>query len=292
MSRPKDDPRIDRFLKTINDSFTTVDPQAFWPLNGGQIDAYFSDTQAAEIYDKIQTLKEKGLLNREIARLFRSPVILRYFLSHHAIVGLKVCDLLKIRPFPIQTRVDFTLLLFDLLAELVRNNIFCADGKNLLHTPDEIENILTANDFQKASENKRMINNFLVTLFHLCNALYYDVFLGIGLEVHGPYNATRVFGKGSFLVIRDYFDLKPESLWPKITKKIPFAKARFLLVYKDTDWRINFFNQPDSVKGVGPFLEHFFLVIDGKGTNSFQEIEKLDLLTEKLSPNRCNRSGT
>lgn len=282
MPKSKTDPRISKFLQTIKENFETVDPQVFWPLNGGQIDAYFSDTQAAEIYDKIQILIKKGLSKQEIAKFFRSPVILRYFLTHAAIVGLKVCDLLKIRHFSTKERENFTLLLLDLLGELVRNDIFCSDGKNLIHTQDEVEDILVSSDFQRAAGDRQTVNNFLVTLFHLCNALYYDIFLGIGLEVHGPYNVERAFGKGSFLVIRDYSDLRPETIWPKIAKKIPFVKIRFLLVYKDTDWQINFFNQPNSLKGIGPFLEYFSVQVDGKDVTNLGEIERLDLLTEGI----------
>jgi hypothetical protein len=73
-----------------------------------------------------------------------------------------------------------------------------------------------------------------------------------GLEIHGPYNCVETFGKNSFCIIRDYFDLRPETIWPRIAKKVPFSKARVILIYQNTDWRINFFNQPDCLSSTPP----------------------------------------
>lgn len=277
------DLRINDFLKTIGQSFKTVDPAIFWPLNGAQIDAYFSDTQSIEIYDKIYTLKKRGLSNKEIAKLFRQPVILRYFLSHFATISLKVCDVLKIRPFSPKERIDFTLLLFDILEEMVQGDIFCLRGTNQIYSPKEISKISNKSRFKSAVQDKRSVNNLIVSLFHLCNTLYYDVFIGAGLEIHGPYNTEEIFGKKTFLIIRDYFDLNPEIVWPQTVKQTPWAKIRMMLIYKDTDWRINFFNQPYSKRGIGQYLEYFLVEVDGVETNNIGEIEKIDSLAEKIT---------
>lgn len=277
------DSRIEDFLTAVERNFKTVDPQNFWPLNGGQIDAYFADTQAAEIYDKIYALRKKGLTNKEIASFFRQPVILRYFLIHHGILGLKVCDALKIRHFSVKERINYTLLLFDLLEGMVKDDIFCLNGTNLIYSQEEIDSLLVKNEFKNIEDNRRMINNLVVSLFHLCNALYYDIFVGVGLEIHGPYKTDKVFGKGTFLVIRDYFDLKPKILWPRTTKQIPWTNIRLMLIYKDTDWQINFFNQPYSKKGIGQYLKYFSLLVDGKKISDLDKIEELDFLAEELT---------
>lgn len=280
---------IDSFLRTLSQSFKTVDPVNFWPLNGGQIEAYFSDTQAAEIYDKINALKKEGLTNQEIGKFFRWPVILRYFLSGYATIGLKVCNVLKIRPFPQEDRVGFTLLLFAILKEMVQDDIFCLNGTNKILSQKDIEKIVKTTTFEKVQtgEQKTLINNFVVSLFQFCNSFYFDIFLGAGLEIHGPYNSEQFFGDKTFLVIRDYFDLKPDQIWPKLSQQTSWPQSiRIMQVFKDTDWKINFFNQPDSRKGIGQHLKFFSVQVNGAQILQPKKIEELDFLSENLSLNQ------
>lgn len=40
---------IDKFLQAIEESFSGLNPKTFWPLNGGQIGAYFDADEALDI---------------------------------------------------------------------------------------------------------------------------------------------------------------------------------------------------------------------------------------------------
>src|SRR3989344_9702768 len=119
---------IDEFLKAIEQSFSGVNPKTFWPLNGGQIDAYFDVDEALDMYYRLNKLKEKRNI-KEIADLMPQADIIRIFLEHNAIIGLKVAKKLGIANISTEDRVKYTLFLFDILKNKVKNDIFCLDGK-------------------------------------------------------------------------------------------------------------------------------------------------------------------
>ena len=123
--------QIDQFIQAIEESFSGLDPKTFWPLNGGQIDAYFDVDEALDMYYRLNKLKEK-LSVKEIADLMPQADIIRIFLEHNAIIGLKVAKKLGIADISIEDRVKYTLFLFELLKYKVKNDIFCLDGKNFI----------------------------------------------------------------------------------------------------------------------------------------------------------------
>ena len=113
-----EDNQLDNFIKAIEESFSGLNPKTFWPLNGGQIDAYFDVDEALDMYYRLNKLKEK-LSVKEIADLMPQADIIRIFLEHNAIIGLKVAKKLKIADISTEDRVKYTLFLFELLKHKV-----------------------------------------------------------------------------------------------------------------------------------------------------------------------------
>jgi len=150
--------QINRFIQAIEESFSGLDPKTYWPLNGGQIDAYFDVDEALDMYSRLNKLKET-LSIQEIANLMPQADIIRIFLEHNAIIGLKVAKKLGIADISTDDRIAYTLFLFDILKHKVKNDIFCLDGKNILLSGSEISKVLkeTRWDLITSDEEKKKI---------------------------------------------------------------------------------------------------------------------------------------
>jgi len=257
---------IDEFLKAIEQSFSGVNPKTFWPLNGGQIDAYFDVDEALDMYYRLNKLKE-SLSVKEIADLMPQANIIRIFLVHNAIIGLKVAKKLGIVDIRKEDRVKYVLLLFEILKTKVKNDIFCLDGKNLILDEQEISKLFKENGWEKPSDHddKKKIAFLTVMLNNLCYTLYYDIFMTGGFYIHGPYDASEEFGEGTIMIIRDFHDLSPKNLWSDL--QIPFKKIKICAVYKNLDLKINFINHPITKDSIGDKLIAYKIYVDDKKIN-------------------------
>src|SRR3989344_283291 len=222
---------IEIFLKAIEEGFTGINPKTFWPLNGGQIDAYFDINESLDMYYRLNKLRE-SLSVAEIAQIMPSADIIRIFLEHNAIIGLKVADKVGAAKISAEERVKYTLFLFEILKQKVKNDIFCLDGKNLLLSKDEVSKIISECPWNQPQneEEKRKIASLVVTANNLCYTLFYDIFAAGGFHIHGPYNAVQRFGNDTILLIREYHCLNPREIWPQL--KMPYRQLRMYLEYK------------------------------------------------------------
>ena len=268
--------QIDLFLQAIEEIFTGMNPKTFWPLNGGQIDAYFDVIEALDMYDLLTNLKKTESL-QTISSMLPPPDALRLFLEHNAIIGLKVAKKLNIRAITTKEIIDYVNLLFEILSHKVKNDPFCLDGKNLILTNEELEEKLAAPDWDiPSSEQKKEIANLIVQTNNLCYSLYYDIFMAGGFYIHGPYPTTTEFGKDTILLIREYHNLQPKDIWSDI--QFPHKKIRVEGVYKHLDIKINFANHPLSTTSIGDKLIAYRLFIDDKKTT----LDKLPELFSKI----------
>lgn len=259
----RQDSEIENFLKAIEEGFKGLNPKTFWPLNGGQVDSYFDVDEALDIYFRLNKLKEK-LSVEEIADLMPQADIIRIFLIHNAIVGLKVAKKINVGNISIEDRVKFTLFLFEILKYKVKNDIFCLDGKNLISSEEEILELLDKTNWDEPfSDEERKKIAFLITMANnICYTLYYDLFMTGGFYIHGPYDASKEFGEGAILLIRDYHDLNPKELWPDLN--MPYQRIRICTVYKNLKLGVNFVNHPITQDSIGDKLIAYKLYLDDK----------------------------
>ncbi|MEK6899020.1 MAG: hypothetical protein AABW79_02900 [Nanoarchaeota archaeon] len=264
--------QVDLFLKAIEEIFKGMDPKTFWPLNGGQIDSYFDVIEAIDMYNLLTGLVKTTPVDK-IAKIMPAPDIIRLFLEHNAIIGLKVATKLGLLNLSENQRIDYLELLLDIISKKVKNNIFCLDEKNIILSEKEIEIKTASPDWDIADKNEqREIASLIVHANNLCYTLYYDIFMAGGFYIHGPYQTFNYFGRNTILLIREYHNLRPRELWPDL--EISFSKIRIEGIYENLDIKINFANHPMSKSSIGDKLIAYRVYIDDKkATNA--EIKKL-----------------
>lgn len=269
---------IENFLTAINEAFSGMDTRTSWPLNGGQITAYFNVDEALDIYYRLNKLKKEISLEK-IAGLMPAPDIIRIFLQNSAIFGLKVADKLAIKKINIRDRVNFTLFLFDILKQKVKNDIFCLDGKNLLLDDNQVKKTLSETKWNAplSNQEKKDIAFLTITANNLCYTLFYDIYMTGGFYIHGPYDASKQFGENTILVIRNYHDLNPVKIWPDL--KMPYQKIKIYAIYNNLDFELNFANQPISTTSVGDKLIAYKIYLDNKEIT----LNQINQLTELFS---------
>jgi len=276
MEREKE---IEDFLKVIEEGFSGLNPKTFWPLNAGQIDSYFDVDEALDIYYRLKELRKKFNVE-EISDLMPPPDVIRIFLQHNAIIGLKVAKKLGIDEASVEDRVDFVLFLFDILRQKVRNDIFCLDGKNLILSEEQVDKVLGELKWNEPldEEEKKKIAFLTVMGNTLAHTLFYDTFMTGGFFIHGPYSAEKGFGEGAVLVVRDFHNLNPIELWPDL--KMPFSKMKIFVVYKNLDFKLNFVNRPVTMDTIADKLVAYKIFLDDKEIGIDEVDETLEVIKE------------
>lgn len=255
--------KINRFLDAMEEAFSGMDPRGFWPLNGGQIDAYFDVIESLDMYKRVMSLSKRMSI-KGLAKRLPPPDILRLFLEHNAIIGLKVADKFNLQKVSFSDRMKYLDILFKVIEEKTRNDIFCADGKNLLITQKEA-GLLAKHvewNFAESESDKKIISYFAVILNNYCYSLFYDIYMAGGFYMHGPYDVSKYFGSSTTMLVRNYRDLRPRDLWQDI--QFSFKKMQILTIYKDLDLRINFSNHPDSDKSMSHQIISCAVYADGE----------------------------
>lgn len=280
---------VDKFIQAIEEGYAGLNPKTYWPLNGGQIDAYFDVDEALDMYYRLNKLKEKHSV-KEIADLMPQADILRIFLEHNAIIGLKVAKKLGIANISTEDRVQYSLFLFDILKHKVTNDVFCLDGKNLIFDEHEISAMLkeTEWDIPLSEIDKKKVAFFSMACNNLCYTLYYDIFMTGGFYLHGPYDVSEKFGEGAIMLIRDFHDLNPKELWPNL--EMPYQKVRICAVYKGLDLKINFVNHPVTRDTIADKLIAFKIYLDDREISITQidEIKELFQFTSSIQTKKIN----
>lgn len=272
---------IDNFIKAIEQSFEGLNFKTNWPLNGAQIDSYFDVDEALDMYYRIKKLRETKT-TKEIADMLPAPDIIRIFIEHNAIIGLKVAKKLKIGEISTEDRVNYTLFLFDILKEKVKGDIFCLDGKNSLLDKEEIKGMLNSKNWNyvKDMQEKKKISFLTVMGNNLVYTTFFDPYMTGGFYIHGPYDATEKFGEGTILLVREYHNLNPKELWSDLD--MPYKKLKILAVYKNLDLKINFVNHPVTKDSIGDKLIAYKLFLDDKEIG-IEEVDELIGLFNRIS---------
>ncbi len=275
-----DNKRIEEFLDTIEHIFTGMDPHTAWPLKAGQVDAYFDATEAVDMYSRLTTLRKTHTI-KEIAHMLPPADIIRLFLQHNAIIGLKVAKNIGTASISKEQRIEYTEFLFDILKEKTHNDIFCHDGKNLLLNKEEIHHILTNTPWNVPQSEKEKRDLAVLTIIsnNLCYTLFYDIYMAGGFYIHGPYDASQKFGEGTILLIRDYHNLDPRELWPELN--MPYQSLKIYAIYKDLDLKLTFANHPVSTTSIGDKLIAYKVVLDGREVRP-EDIHTISMQFEKI----------
>ena len=271
---------IDNFLLANKNCISTIDTRTIWPANVSQIEAYFSDIFSKIFFEKYNKNPKKFEKALNSLRMFA----LHNMLHHSKIAGLKV--LKKFENYPITQKeiVDFVVFILDVIKKKSKGKMFCLDENYKILDNKEIKEISKKLSWTKSlnPETKRAVGNLIVSLDSLIWSLYFDPYRSAGSEVHGPYLVGDYY-----ILIRDYFDLNPQEIWPIKNK---YSSAKMYLKYpKDTDIRINFIDQVNSSKPLGKELISFSILIDGKNIASLEKINSLFMYFSVLTENQSRK---
>lgn len=265
--------RLDQFLDALEKTLeTTIGQEEFWPLNPAQITSYFGDSLAVAIYKKANQLVKNKVSPKDAAKYFPSPLSIRNFLVNHAALGLKVAHNLGWHKTSIKERERFFNYLFDVLKAQSKSDIFIRDGRQIILNDEEINKIPPDSFVEVDEKSKKTFVKFKLALFSLVWTLFYDTFATTGFIFHGSYKKN-----GKILIIYDYFNLKPTEIWSE-AKNVPFERIRLYAIYKNIDWRINYFGREDANLDLKNNLTSFLVEIDGKVVG----IEKTSDLTNNV----------
>lgn len=275
------DKEIEKFMEAIEKSFEGMNLRTNWPLNGAQIDSYFDVDEGLDMYYRIQKLRKTKTV-KEIADMMPAPDIIRIFLQHNAIVGLKVANKLGIAKISPEERTDYVLFLFKILEEKIEEDIFCLKGKNLILNNQQSTEILDSINWNLIDniEDKRKLAFLTVLANNLCYTLYFDTYMIGGFYIHGPYDANKKFGENTILLVREFHNLNPKELWQDLN--IPYKNLRIFAVYKDLDLKINFVNHPVTRDSIGDKLIAFKIYLDNKEIK-LDKVDELIELFQKVS---------
>ncbi len=121
----------------------------------------------------------------------------------------------KVACIPKNERITLARFLYDLLKHQRRLDPFSLNRKNILLSPKEVDRFMSTTKFYTANENvARLLGKVYLSGSHLANGLYSDNYTDFGIEIHGPYDVSHLFGKNHSLVITDLVNLKPTLLYP------------------------------------------------------------------------------
>ncbi len=152
-----------------------------------------------------------------------------------------------------------------------------------LNTPPEIRKIISEVNWQTASsEEARVLGKLITSTGSLVHGLYNDVVTDFGWDTYGPYPQQEKNGSFYTLLIRNFPDLRPQSLWPNEFLS-PYKSVQIFQLYQDVEWLIACVGCHTMLKSGDPItgLKHFCVVADGQVLN-VAEIKSLIMqLAEK-----------
>lgn len=262
----KQNKNIDKFVLAVKKAFSTMDNRTIWPANGPQLESYFADIIAMDMLEKFKNNPNK--LRKSLNKI--NTFTLYGSLCNAEISGLKVKK--EYDGFPVaQDIIDFYLFFFDILEKKAGADIFCINDKHRILSKRQVEKIkmdLLKIDYEDL-EIKKEIAKLILAIESLIWTLYYDLFPCAGSERHGPY----LVEKENVILIRDYFNLNPNEIWPISNK---YSSIRIVLKYpKDTNIKINFNNQIKSSKSLRDKLISFSIYVDEKKVTTLSEVRSL-----------------
>lgn len=271
--------KIERFLDAVEKGFWGMSGTIFWPANPPQIEVYFDDILAIDIFEKFR--KDREAFKKALARV--EPESLRALLySGGGIIGLKVARKFEgynISPAELK---DFVVYVLDSIAERRRENPFCLEGKNLAWSQEEIKELVGKTSWKKVKEPqiKKAIAGLNVAAESLTWALFYDLYRSAGMAIHGPYQASK-----GILLARDFFDLG-SPIWDLENK---YPQLKVYLIYKDdVEISIDFINHPTYRTPIIDKLKFYWIATD-RPIETLREIEELDNYYSRLRTKQAER---
>lgn len=154
---------------------------------------------------------------------------------------------------------NFIISVFDTLG---RDDPFSRNGRLFVLTDTEVKTLVNDMTWIQATPTiAHDVGKLIVSCNSLAYTLYTDVWpSAVGDMSHGPYQLAD----DASLIVRDYRDLAPDSLWPS-TKKSGIKSVKVLTCYQpNTDLRIDYYGTLLSNSSLIDTLDRFAVIVDGR----------------------------
>ena len=201
-----------------------------WPIRSGRISSLCLDEFSREFFEDIQLLRQQHESEQAIAAYFEHPSRL-WRMSHHLLNGLRLLHT------SLETQQQAILTVLEIISSLKYGDIFCSDGTNIVWPPAQV--IDTIHDLQplEGFDAARLVHQLAGVLWAYAESLYF-VAHELSVEIHGPYKLSN----GYSLLVRDFFDLQPSTLWPLENSFVPNQKVRIITVYNHFRAHLDVYN--------------------------------------------------
>jgi hypothetical protein len=156
---------------------------------------------------------------------------------------------------------------------------------NKIHTQKEINGLIGETQFNGGNpETAKLLGKITNSAYHLTNGLFSDIYMGNAFEYRGPYKSSKL-KSSQILVIKNFMNLKPLSLWPN-ARGFPADKIQIFCIYENVDFWLEGITchsqyRGDPIKG----LKKWALKVDGEFVSDMGRIinlhEKLALLSQE-----------
>ncbi len=202
---------------------------------------------------------------KEIARHMHSPSVIRV----EMLLALVKARLAKVDKSTLMKIAEFY---HSLLQAVCLEDHYAKNGKNLVHTNEEMREI-TTNLKVADPEVARRLGKLSNACYHLAYSLYSDINPQICYDNFGPYDVSDVYGRGHILVIKQFQNLKPVELWGDKAGDVPFNSIRLYCVYKEVGFSVDnashIHYQGDVIQG----LKYFKVEADNQFVEDLSIIE-------------------
>lgn len=261
---------IDDYAKAFHQAFLNM-----VPLYVGSIDVFYiarllEGAFLAKVYQAIKIIKNKNYSLAEIAKSFATLATLRtqiYWLMLEFLGAKNTADRKALRE-----SVDF---FAEILYFAAKKDAFGYDS-SIRHSQAEIDSLLGNLNFEDGNpEVARELGKLYNSLVSLIFALYDDFLPQDSHEIYGPYDVSKIYGKGHFLLIKDFPKIKPVELWPEASE-LKHQKATIYQIYSGIKFRCELIGMHSVYEG-DPVsnLKFYYAAVDGKAVNEKEKIKEL-----------------
>ncbi len=264
---------IDQYTRSVYRLYQGMDFRTLEPLDVFHFHPLYSDLwieRFIKIFDKFKQLKYSV---KDKINYFPVPSSIRamlYFLIQHQ----ENCRRQKINfnKEGYKKVLDFWL---EALKIKMLDDTF-AQNKNIGHSAEQINDMIALLPWQKgAPAASSQLGRLYLACSNLVNGLMNDWCTDFGIEVWGPYDVSKYYGPNSILVIREFPNLKPESLWLH-ARQYPYRRILIYSVYKNVELDIQYIGCHTVFKGdLKKGLVKYAVVADGQAINDPAELEKI-----------------
>lgn len=254
---------LDKLFTSLTKASAIVEQKDHFPFPIDQLSPYYFPKFVKRI---LKLIKNNPKINKKnLAGKLKMTTGIRIEL-------LNLLEAAKLANLKKKDRILITKFFIDLLDMICPKNPFGFSLTNPVHTDSEIKKLIKELKFRRADQKtSSLIGEICASLNILSWGLYTDLFPSMFFEYQGPYDVSYKFGRNNILVIRDFVNMKPFELWLRV-KDWKFKSITLYAIYKDLDFKIDFFGHHFPDKSTVEALNYFAVLADGKPIENIKEL--------------------